>query len=150
MRHKHTEKKTGKISKNARLKIEGGYVTIQDNYYITVLVMEKKTRREIGERNLVELSEALVRLSTPEQVRRFIEEVWTDSECRDVARRWHLMKLLAVGVPQREIARRLRLSLCKITRGSKYIKDETSLFRKAVIRAVEKEGKKITLRGKNK
>ena len=136
----------GKGSQTDYLKIEGGHVTMNGEFFIMVRVMENKTRREIDEENLMELSEALARLRAPEEVRRFIEEVWTDSECRDVARRWHLMKLLAVGVPQREIAQRLKLSLCKITRGSKYIKDDTSLFRKAVMRTVEKEGENFVPR----
>ena len=37
------------------------------------------------------------------------------------------------GELQRAIARELGLSLCKITRGAKYARDEDSLFRRAVL-----------------
>jgi TrpR family trp operon transcriptional repressor len=104
----------------------------------------KSRKKEIDEENLMELSEALSELRSPKDVRRFLGEICTDSECRDIARRWHLMKYLAEGVPQRKIARTLNLSLCKITRGSKYIKDETSLFRNAVLKAMGKNGKAKT------
>jgi TrpR family trp operon transcriptional repressor len=36
--------------------------------------------------------------------------------------RWTLLELLAGGVPQRKIAEDLQISLCKITRGSKIMK----------------------------
>lgn len=99
--------------------------------------MKKKTG-VIDEANMMEVAEALTSMNTPSEVRRFLSEICTDSECRDIALRWHLMKKLSDGVPQRAIARELGLSLCKITRGSKYMKDETSLFRQLVLKAMKK------------
>ena len=43
------------------------------------------------------------------------------------------MRELLAGKSQRAIARELGLSLCKITRGAKYARDEDSLFRRAVL-----------------
>ena len=45
------------------------------------------------------------------------------------------MRELLAGKSQRAIARELGLSLCKITRGAKYARDERSLFRRAVLGA---------------
>ena len=45
------------------------------------------------------------------------------------------MRELLAGKSQRAISRELGLSLCKITRGAKYARDEASLFRKAVLAA---------------
>ena len=45
-----------------------------------------------------------------------------------------LLRMLA-GKSQRAIARELRMSLCKITRGAKYARDPASPFRRAVLAA---------------
>ena len=99
--------------------------------------MERKTA-EIDETSMMEVAEAFASLKTADDVRRFLGELCTPSECRDIALRWHLMKRLLDGVPQRAIAKDLGLSLCKITRGSKYMKDEASLFRRLVLRCLRK------------
>ena len=58
---------------------------------------------------------------------RFLAEVLTPSERRDLTLRWELMRRLKQGVPQRQIARDLGISLCKITRGAKILKEEHSV-----------------------
>ena len=93
---------------------------------------------EIDETSMREVAEAFASLKTAAEVRRFLGELCTPSECRDIALRWHLMKRLLDGVPQRTIAKDLGLSLCKITRGSKYMKDEASLFRRLVLRCLRR------------
>ena len=93
---------------------------------------------EIDETSMREVAEAFASLKTADDVRRFLGELCTPSECRDIALRWHLMKRLLDGVPKRAIAKDLGLSLCKITRGSKYMKDEASLFRRLVLRCLRK------------
>ena len=99
--------------------------------------MERKTA-PIDEASMMEVAEAFASLKTADEVRRFLGEICTPSECRDIALRWLLMKELLNGVPQRTIAKHLGLSLCKITRGSKYMKDETSPFRRLVLRCLRK------------
>ena len=60
-------------------------------------------------------------------MRRFFDEIFTSAERRDLALRWNLMKLLHAGVPQRRIAAKLGVSLCKITRGSRVLKGRGSV-----------------------
>ena len=90
---------------------------------------------EIDETSMREVAEAFASLKTADDVRRFLGELCTPSECRDIALRWHLMKRLLDGVPQRAIAKDLGLSLCKITRGSRVLKHPdavvTGLLRQA-------------------
>jgi len=107
----------------------------------------KKNRRALIEENLQEIAAVLAEMESADDIRRFIGEIWTPSECRDIALRWLLMKLLAEGVPQRTIARELGVSLCKITRGSKYMKNEASVFRRVVME--EMQGKDIPRKRKN-
>ncbi len=71
--------------------------------------------------------QALSSINTPEEVREFLTEVLTDNERLDVSLRWHLMELLETGLSQRKIAEQLKISLCKITRGSKILKKAKSV-----------------------
>lgn len=74
--------------------------------------------------------QVLSSLSSPEEVQAFLQELLTTNERRDVALRWHLLELLEAGISQRKIAEMLGISLCKITRGSKLLRDEKSIARR--------------------
>ena len=73
---------------------------------------------------------ALAALKTPAAAERVLKEMLTPRELRDLMLRWELLALLADGLPQRGIAERLGVSLCKITRGAKILKDKKSLVAK--------------------
>lgn len=77
-----------------------------------------------------ELSEILSHLKTSEEIEMFLHELLTESERKDLSLRWKLMDKLFGGVPQRKIAADLGISLCKITRGSKILKEKNSVARK--------------------
>jgi TrpR family trp operon transcriptional repressor len=83
----------------------------------------------VGE-NLDELSETLANTKDPKLIRDFLCCLLTPAEVADIATRWALVKALDRKTPQREIARTLGLSLCKITRGSRELKKPDSAFRK--------------------
>ena len=80
--------------------------------------------------NLGELSRTLASCKDPSLIHDFLKSLLTPSETADIAARWALVKELKKGTPQREIAKNLGLSLCKITRGSKELKREDSPFKK--------------------
>ncbi len=73
-----------------------------------------------------EICSVLCRIQQPEQMQRFLEEILTPAERNDLALRWELMRQLAEGVPQRQIAEQLGVSLCKITRGARILKQNNS------------------------
>ncbi len=58
------------------------------------------------------------------------EELFTPRELNDLTLRWQLLKDLYAGQTQRNIALNYRISLCKITRGSKVLKKQGSTIRK--------------------
>ena len=62
-----------------------------------------------------------------DEMNRFFHEILTQSEIQNLALRWELMKRLKQGTSQRKIASDLRISLCKITRGSKILKKRRSI-----------------------
>ena len=82
------------------------------------------------EENLVEMSRALANTGDSGLVKDFLHCLLTPAELADVAARWALVKALRHNVPQREIARDLGISLCKITRGSRELKKPGSAFQK--------------------
>ncbi len=63
-------------------------------------------------------------------MKKLLEEMLTPNELKDLRLRWNLMKDLYKGLPQREIAASYGISLCKITRGSKILKQKDSYCKK--------------------
>ncbi|HUW41029.1 MAG TPA: Trp family transcriptional regulator [Rectinemataceae bacterium] len=84
---------------------------------------------DIVSANFAEMSRALS-AAEPQLIQDFLYSLFTPSEADEIAKRWALVKEIARGTPQREIARALGLSLCKITRGSRELKKEGSSFRR--------------------
>jgi TrpR family trp operon transcriptional repressor len=77
-----------------------------------------------------DLAAALLSISSLEEMETFLEELLTPRELCDVTLRWRLLELLTQGVSQRKIAEDLQVSLCKITRGSRILRDKNSICRK--------------------
>lgn len=88
----------------------------------------------MGTDDLHEIAEVLAELRRPAEVRDWLQALLTPCERARLCLRWRLVCLLADGVPQREIARQLGISLCKITRGSREIQRGPGLFRRMVER----------------
>jgi TrpR family trp operon transcriptional repressor len=70
------------------------------------------------------IADVLSSIRSAEDMRRFLNELLTPGEVRDITLRWKLLEMLADGMPQRKIAEELQISLCKITRGSRILKQE--------------------------
>lgn len=73
------------------------------------------------------LIRSLCLIRDPKEMKQFLGEILTAAELHDLALRWELMGRLSEGVPQRQIAADLKISLCKITRGSKILKNPDSV-----------------------
>jgi TrpR family trp operon transcriptional repressor len=85
--------------------------------------------------SLQEMSKVLAHTQDPELIQDFLLSLHTESEIDEIAKRWELVKLLDEGMSQRQIAKKLGLSLCKITRGSKELKKENSSFAEMIMRS---------------
>jgi len=82
--------------------------------------------------NLKALSTALAKAKDSVLIEDFLRCLLSKSEIADIAGRWALVKALQKNIPQREIAKDLGVSLCKITRGSRELKKPDSAFKKLV------------------
>ncbi len=80
------------------------------------------------------------RVSNKDEWETFLQEILTEKERSDIFLRLALMKGLKEGKTQRSIASELHISLCKVTRGNKIIKNENSITNKLLER--KKRGKK--------
>ena len=81
-------------------------------------------------KNLAELAQVLSHVKERDLIEDFLRCLLTPAEIADIAGRWALVKALERKTPQREIAKTLGVSLCKITRGSRELKKENSAFRR--------------------
>ena len=84
-------------------------------------------RNAIIENDLCEISSLLLNLDSKEDVLSFLNEVLTVSELNALSKRWQILKMLKYGHTQRDISKELNVSLCKVTRGSRVLKDETAV-----------------------
>ncbi|MEM5948312.1 Trp family transcriptional regulator [Spirochaetia bacterium 38H-sp] len=89
-----------------------------------------------------ELVSYISTIDNPDKLMRFFEEILTPAERARLALRWELMVMLAYGFTQREIADRLGVSLCKVTRGAKILKDPESVTWELLEKMEEKQGEK--------
>lgn len=62
-------------------------------------------------------------------LKEFLKDVLTPKEYADIGIRWQVIKSLAKGEPQRDIAQNLGISTATITRGSKELLNKVGGFR---------------------
>ena len=81
--------------------------------------------------SIEELSILLSKMSQKE-INNFLHEILTDSEISDLSKRWRILKLLNRNFTQRDVAKELGVSLCKVTRGAKILKNSNAITRKMI------------------
>ena len=82
--------------------------------------------------NIKEIASILADIEDKILIEDFFKNILTESELKNLASRWEIVKLLDKGISQRKIAKDLHLSLCKITRGSKVLKAKNSAVKKLI------------------
>ncbi len=82
-----------------------------------------------------DLTDVLCRVDDRATMKRLVSELFTPAEITDVALRWRLLQMLHQNIPQRTIAAELGISLCKITRGSRILKNRGSVTRNLLDKA---------------
>ncbi len=81
-----------------------------------------------------ELTNIIAAVRDSDELAVLLDGLLTPQEIREVVFRWRLMNRLLDGVPQREIAQELGVSLGKISRGSRLLQFGPSEFRDLVER----------------
>lgn len=79
-----------------------------------------------------ELLKVISSMENLDDLNRFFEDILTPAELEDISLRWKLLKDLHNGITQRKIAEKYGISLCKITRGSRILKNKNSAVLKVL------------------
>ena len=88
-------------------------------------------RNIVENENIKEIASLLAEIS-PKTGYDFLSEILTPAEISTLSKRWRILKMLNEGFSQREIAKELQVSLCKVTRGAKILKDTDSICSKLI------------------
>lgn len=80
--------------------------------------------------NLDNISKIIRDIKTKREITDFLKELLTESEIKILSKRWQILKMLSEGKTQREISKNLQVSLCKVTRGAKILKNKESILSK--------------------
>ena len=91
----------------------------------------RKTEPEIDlTESYNDLLDVFARVESRQDMKALFEDLFSDAEIKDFTIRWKLMNDLYQHVSQRAIASELRISLCRITRGSRMLKKKDGYVRK--------------------
>ena len=88
------------------------------------------TKYRVGNAN--NLVDVLSGITDVNDMQLLLNELMSESERDDLVKRWQLMEALMAGKTQRMIAAELGVSLCKITRGAKVLKQKDSISRNVI------------------
>ncbi|MBU1019037.1 MAG: Trp family transcriptional regulator [Patescibacteria group bacterium] len=69
-----------------------------------------------------ELADSIVGIDNKTLAKAFLKNLLTPAELEEAVKRLQIVKLLNKGVPQREVAKKLHVSIGKISRGSRELK----------------------------
>ena len=67
-----------------------------------------------------------------EEIETFLTEILTSTELDTISKRWQIIKMLNNGYSQRQISKDLNVSLCKVTRGAKILKNTKSITKNLI------------------
>ena len=93
--------------------------------------------KERQKANIMNICQAFKEINSQEEIYHFLAEILTDAEIETLSKRWQILKMLYDGTPQREIAKELHVSLCKITRGASILKKQNSVTKKFLIKEIK-------------
>lgn len=68
-------------------------------------------------------------IDSPKEAELLLEDLLTPNELSSLEERWQEIQLLAKGMPQREVAKKLGISISKVTRGSRMLQYGTGGFK---------------------
>jgi len=81
-------------------------------------------------KSIADISKRLSKLSSSLEIENFLLEILTESEVETLSKRWRILQMLKNGETQRDISKKLNVSLCKVTRGAKILKNNDSMISK--------------------
>ncbi len=77
-----------------------------------------------------ELAKLVAGIKDSETVEAFLHNILTPAELDEISKRLQIVKLLMKGMPQREVAKKLGVSMGTVSRGSRELKYGENGFKK--------------------
>lgn len=87
-------------------------------------------KMKIPRKHLQELYQLLASVKSPKDAKVLLEDLLTPQELGTLAERWQLVRLLNSGMTQRAISKALKVSISKVTRGSRVLQYGRGGFKK--------------------
>lgn len=84
----------------------------------------------MNEKYVKELAEAFVSIKDASLAESFLHNILTPSELEEISKRLQIVKLLNAGISQRDVAKKLGVSMGTVSRGSRELKYGESGFKK--------------------
>ena len=81
-------------------------------------------------KQIEEITKIINNLKSSKEIHQFFSEIFTQNELETVSKRWRILNMLKNGATQRNIANELNVSLCKVTRGAKILKNKNAIVTK--------------------
>ena len=78
--------------------------------------------RHLKQKDIDDLYVAITRLESLEECRKFLRDLLTETEIREIAERWKVARLLSQGIPYTAIEKETGLSSRTIARVHKWLK----------------------------
>lgn len=85
---------------------------------------------KIPRKHLQDLYDLLASVKKPKDAKVLLEDLLTPQERGVLAERWQLVKLLHSGMTQRAVSKQLKISISKVTRGSRVLQYGKGGFKK--------------------
>jgi Trp operon repressor len=77
-----------------------------------------------------QLADLLAQIKEPRLMALFLADLLTPAELAEINRRLKIIKLLKQDMPQRAVAKKLRIAIATITRGARVLKNPQGGFNK--------------------
>ena len=82
----------------------------------------------MASRSLYDLQTLFVHIRNQREAEILLKDILTPRELASVAERWRLIQALASGMKQRDIKKKLKISISKVTRGSRALRHGSGGF----------------------
>lgn len=79
-----------------------------------------------------QLLSALCAIDNPRQMDALLKDILTPAEYAEIPKRFEIVRQLMDGAPQRQIAKKLNVSISKVTRGSRVVHEGAKGVRAAL------------------
>ena len=88
-------------------------------------------KRDVPREHFIQLRDIIRRATKDDHLLdEFLTDLLTPAEYAELATRWQIVRLLAMGMTQREITRKLHISMETVSRGARELLDKRGGFRK--------------------